>query len=689
MAITSGHRRFPGMALGLVVVLGMVLAGLPAAAAERKALLIGINDYLANDPGQEATGAWVPQDLNGALNDIRLMRAVLENRFGFAPEQVRTLENQAATRAAILEQLQRFVGGTEPGDVVYIHFSGHGSQVEDRDGDEADGLDESILPYDARTAGVPDITDDELGAILAGLATDRAWVVLDSCHSGTATRGSMQLLTRSVQVDPRGELYPASLPPTSVAGALAAPYVLMTGAADYQSALDGPIDEGRHYGLFSLSMGRVLAQATSELSAREVHARVREEMQRIGSQFGLYAIPEAQLEGPEPRLEAALVDAAADVAAAPVQPLGDGRVRLEGAGRLAAEAGSLWAMLPPGEQRPGPDTPTLTVESVGGDDATAVFEGRGEAPVAGSRAVPLAPAAADASVSVRLEGIDEAGRAALQAGLPAGSPVRFVGPGEFARYVVEQAGERLRVSSAGALQAVAEYPGADPALAAAGLDRLARRSVRLAELLALSNPASRLQVSVRVNPVDASGAAQGLAVGGAGRLDAFRVRAPGEPRDPGNSLVLEIEVSAESYLTVVNVDAAGELAVLFPNPVSERNGFYPDGRVPGGRPVRLPDGLGPNRAGFHWDLVPPAGLDTVRVFAARELATAQALRQHIASLGGPATVRGAAPPASRRALYMPARASAMTTRGIATVASAAQPAAPDWSAATVTFKVQE
>ena len=45
------------------------------------------------------------------------------------------------------------------------------------------------------------------------------------------------------------------------AGSLEAPYVLMTGAADYQSALDGPIDEGRHYGLFTLSMGRVMGQA--------------------------------------------------------------------------------------------------------------------------------------------------------------------------------------------------------------------------------------------------------------------------------------------------------------------------------------------------------------------------------------------------------------------------------------------
>ena len=45
------------------------------------------------------------------------------------------------------------------------------------------------------------------------------------------------------------------------------------------------------------------------------------------------------------------------------------------------------------------------------------------------------------------------------------------------------------------------------------------------------------------------------------------------------------------------IDAQGNVTQLFPNPVSDRNGFYPEGRVPGGRPVLLPDGLGTNRDG--------------------------------------------------------------------------------------------
>ncbi len=307
----------------LAVGLGLVVHD---ASAKQRALLIGINDYLANDAGQTATGGWVPQDLNGALNDVALMRSVLERRYGFPSESITILENEAATREAMLENLARIIADSGPGDTVYIHFSGHGSQVEDRNGDETDGLDESILPYDARTGDVPDITDDELGALLAGLKTDRAWIVLDSCHSGTATRGAGQVLTRSVPLDPRGDLYEAQ--PGPGAGSLEAPYVLMTGAAEYQSALDGPIDEGRHYGLFTLSMGRVMGQADAAIPARDLHHRVREEMARIGGQFGLYAIPEAQLEGPEDRLSAPVLQPVSGRTGVAVSGSGD-EVRLE------------------------------------------------------------------------------------------------------------------------------------------------------------------------------------------------------------------------------------------------------------------------------------------------------------------------------------------------------------------------
>lgn len=121
-----------------------------------RALLIGINNYLS------------PQirSLQGAVNDVETMAQILSTRFGFSKSQIKILVDKEATRDGILSALQNFVGQAGPGDLLYIHFSGHGSQVKDFEGDEEDGMDETIVPYDGRTGGIRDITDDEIGEIL-------------------------------------------------------------------------------------------------------------------------------------------------------------------------------------------------------------------------------------------------------------------------------------------------------------------------------------------------------------------------------------------------------------------------------------------------------------------------------------------------------------------------------------------
>ena len=86
-------------------------------------------------------------------------------------------------------------------DELYIHFSGHGQQVTDVSGDEPDGLDEALIPYDAAIEygrngykGQNHILDDELGVWLEALRESVGpkgviVVALDACHSGDATRG--------------------------------------------------------------------------------------------------------------------------------------------------------------------------------------------------------------------------------------------------------------------------------------------------------------------------------------------------------------------------------------------------------------------------------------------------------------------------------------------------------------------
>ena len=75
--------------------------------------------------------------------------------------------------------------GVRPGDYLFFHYSGHGGQQTDKDGDESDGKDETLVPLDYQTAG--QITDDELHKLLVARLPHGAHmtVVCDCCHSGT------------------------------------------------------------------------------------------------------------------------------------------------------------------------------------------------------------------------------------------------------------------------------------------------------------------------------------------------------------------------------------------------------------------------------------------------------------------------------------------------------------------------
>jgi uncharacterized caspase-like protein len=101
--------------------LALFVAHATRAEGTRRALLIGINDYQA-----------LPK-LNGAVNDVENIQGLLVTRYGFPEAQVRTLVDREATRAGILAALEQLVEEVGREDTVYLHYSGHGSQVADAD----------------------------------------------------------------------------------------------------------------------------------------------------------------------------------------------------------------------------------------------------------------------------------------------------------------------------------------------------------------------------------------------------------------------------------------------------------------------------------------------------------------------------------------------------------------------------
>jgi hypothetical protein len=140
-----------------------------------RCVLVGIDVYEHPD---------VPP-LSGCVNDVELVRDTIK-AFGVPNEDIHALVNRRATKANIINRIELVVGNAEPGDVLVFYYSGHGSQVRDRNGDElSDALDEVICPYDMDWDSETYILDDDLDAILAHVPRDVVVeVFVDCCFWG-------------------------------------------------------------------------------------------------------------------------------------------------------------------------------------------------------------------------------------------------------------------------------------------------------------------------------------------------------------------------------------------------------------------------------------------------------------------------------------------------------------------------
>ncbi|KAK0206820.1 caspase domain-containing protein [Desarmillaria ectypa] len=146
----------------------------------KKALCIGINYR-----GQ-------PHELKGCINDARHIRDFLMHHWGYKSEDIVMLTDDSnnprsqPTRKNMIDGMRWLVKNAQPHDSLFFHYSGHGGQAKDLDGDEVDGYDEAIFPVDFKRRG--QIIDDEMHSIMVKpLPTGcRLTALFDCCHSGTA-----------------------------------------------------------------------------------------------------------------------------------------------------------------------------------------------------------------------------------------------------------------------------------------------------------------------------------------------------------------------------------------------------------------------------------------------------------------------------------------------------------------------
>lgn len=182
----------------IVNMLFLLSVSLPLQAQTRRALVIGI--------GQQEDKAW--GKINGD-KDVVYVEAMLKAA-KYKEVNITMLVNGQATKNGIVKAFKGLVSQCKVGDIVYVHYSGHGQQMKDVHNDEKDGLDECWIPYDAyrkpykKDRGEKHLTDDEVNYYLNTIRDKigdkgKMLVVIDACHSGDGTRGDDDEVVRGVE----------------------------------------------------------------------------------------------------------------------------------------------------------------------------------------------------------------------------------------------------------------------------------------------------------------------------------------------------------------------------------------------------------------------------------------------------------------------------------------------------------
>lgn len=253
----------------------------------KKALLVGVNTY--QTPGN---------DLRGCVNDVIKMGNALVKYYDFDPvKDIRVLTDGEARKNAIQSEMSNLIEGAKAGDVVYIHFSGHGSHVPDRDGDEkefdpTDVFDEILCPTDLDWND-PLVDDWIRGEIEKLPEKVNLTLIFDCCHSGSATRAVVNPFSReptnrfmSSPFDLLGA-ESASRTASRSASVAAAPAeralpqdilavdgmkeVFVSGCRDDETSADAHLN-GTWNGALTFSLVETIKKTNGKLTCRDLHA---------------------------------------------------------------------------------------------------------------------------------------------------------------------------------------------------------------------------------------------------------------------------------------------------------------------------------------------------------------------------------------------------------------------------------
>lgn len=238
----------------------------------KRAFLVGIN-YRGSQ-----------YELNGCINDVENIKDVLVKIYHYDLANILVLTDDTPykpTKANIVAGWKWLYSNLPSSDFVgevdypyfdnaqtayYFHYSGHGSYVEDVNGDEKDGRDEVLCPIDHESNGM--IVDDDIRILLADKVNEKSRLVctMDCCHSGTSIdlqfnatvnqRNNVELEVNNAYAPTKGNV------------------IMISGCKDHQTSADIALPSGA-VGALSFSLLAVLHENNYQISYGDLIVKIR------------------------------------------------------------------------------------------------------------------------------------------------------------------------------------------------------------------------------------------------------------------------------------------------------------------------------------------------------------------------------------------------------------------------------
>jgi hypothetical protein len=607
------------------------------------ALLIGIDFYFPNrlpDGGSYTS-------LNGCVRDIRLVEEYLLNRLRLAPGHILKLSasnsggaqpaeppEQWPTYENMVAQFRQLAGMAQPGDQVYIHFAGHGGRAKtifpQLKGEQ--GLDEALVPSDIGKPEARYLRDIELAYLLEEMVKQGLVVtlVLDSCHSGGATRGLVARVRGIPSVDSAARPADSLVAPVEVLAAfwqqrgggatralkpevgwLLEPkgYTLLAACRASESAYEYAADGQETHGALTYWLLDTLRLAGSGVSYKMLHDRI------LAKVHGVFEQQTPQLQGEGNRTVFGS-DQMTPAFAVPVMQINLSRdqVRLGAGEAQGIQLGAKFAIYPsaaaaaqaaPGPGgRPAPPVAVVEVTRLADVDAwAAVAPGENLGTIEeGAQAVLLASSTVQLQRGVKVAIDDGSLRQQVEQAIA-----------EAGKGFVTIAGADQQVDFLVAANAQGEFELWDPAETAlptlrpalrvaepGALSRLVGRLVHLAkyrnvQALEMPDPTAMQWLQVELASETAAGSADETPVfrpGDRVTLKITNLQAPGTANDPAHIL----------NITVLDLQPDWGISQVYPDGAAAFEPLDPGQKIELAFEAHLPDGY-------------DAGTDILKVFA--------------------------------------------------------------------------